>query len=375
MHIGSEFKAKAVDILKDALKIYSPSLRETELAVFLMNTMKKLGYDNVCIDDVGNVLGSVGAGKPKLMYVGHMDTVPGVIPYREEGGFIYARGAVDAKSALIAMVVAGASLKNESLNGKLTVACTIDEEGSSLGFKHLLHKGLEAKFVVFGEPGGVEVVTIAYRGRVQLSVKCKTRPGHAGSPWAFENAVEKLYEFYRLLKEKISESYSAQTFSSRYYTTSTSITWIKGGETLNIIPGFCEAKVDIRIPPNVKASETVEFSQRLSKKFMDEHPAVLVEVGSEEYCDAYEVDRDSTLLRVLRESIREVKGGHPKLIRKTGTGDMNLLTGLPIDAVTYGPGDSSLSHTDLEKIDVEEYLYSIEVYRRVALKLLGESTN
>ncbi|MBS7610811.1 M20/M25/M40 family metallo-hydrolase [Candidatus Bathyarchaeota archaeon] len=370
MHIGSEFKAKAVDILKNALKIYSPSLRETELAFFLMDTMKKLGYDDVYIDDVGNVLGSVSAGKSKLMYVGHMDTVPGIIPYREEGGFIYARGAVDAKSALIAMIVAGASLKSENLNGKLTVACTVDEEGSSLGFKHILRKGVDVKYVVFGEPGGVEVITIAYRGRVQLSIKCKTRSGHAGSPWAFENAVENLYEFYEFLKEKIGESYSTRTFSSRYYTTSTSITWIKGGETSNIIPDFCEAKLDIRIPPHVKAYELIEFSRKLSKDFTDKHLGVQVEVEPEEYCDAYEANKSSMLLNILRESIKEVRGKHPKLIRKTSTGDMNLLAGLPINAVTYGPGDSTLSHTDVEKIDVEEYLDSIEVYRLTALKLL-----
>jgi LysW-gamma-L-lysine carboxypeptidase len=370
MSIGLEFKAKAVDILKNALKIYSPSLCERELALFLADTMEKLGYDDVHIDEVGNVLGSVGAGKPKIMYIGHMDTVPGVIPYREEGGYIYARGAVDAKSALIAMVVAGASIKSEALNGRLTVACTVDEEGSSLGFNHILRKGIEAKYVILGEPGGVEAITIAYRGRVQLSIRCRTRSGHAGSPWAFENAVENLYEFYTYLKKEFYEHYSIQTFSSKYYTVSTSITWIRGGETPNVIPGFCEAKIDVRIPPSVKASEIVEYSQRLMKNFMDKHPEAQLEVEPEGCCDAYEVDRNSMLLRILRESIREVRGRYPKLIRKTGTGDMNLLTGLPIDAVTYGPGDSALSHTDMERINVEEYLDSIEVYRLVALKLL-----
>jgi len=372
MSIGFELKAKAVDILKNALKIYSPSLHEGELALFLMDTMEKLGYDDVYVDDVGNVLGSVGVGEPKVMYVGHMDTVPGVIPYREEGRYIYARGAVDAKSALIAMVVAGASIKGETLNGRLIVACTVDEEGSSLGFKHVLRKGMEANYVVLGEPGGVEAITIAYRGRIQLSIRCRTRPGHAGSPWAFENAVEDLYEFYTSLKKEIYERYSTQTFSSKYYAVSTSITWIRGGDTPNVVPGFCEAKVDVRIPPGVKASEVVEYSQRLMKNFMHKRPEAQLEVESEGYCDAYEVDRDSMLLKVLRESVKEVRGRYPKLIRKTGTGDMNLLTGLPIDAVTYGPGDSALSHTDTERIDVEEYLDSIEVYRLAALKLLKQ---
>lgn len=371
MYVDHQLKAIAVDTLRNVLKIYSPSLCEGELANFLMETMKKLGYRDVYIDEVGNVLGSIGTGESKLMYVGHMDTVPGIIPYMEEKDFIYARGAVDAKSALTAMIIAGASLKNESLNGKLTVVCTVDEEGSSLGFKHLLRKGIKTNYMILGEPGGVGVITIAYRGRIQLSIKCRTKSGHAGSPWAFKNAIENLYDFYLLLKSQIHERYSSQKFSSRYYTVSTSITWIRGGETPNVVPGFCEAKIDIRIPPNVKAYELVEFSQRLSKDFIERRSNIQLEIEPEEYCDAYEVNKNSKLLSVLRESIKEVRGEYPKLIRKTGTGDMNLLLGLPIDAVTYGPGDSSLSHTDMERINLKEYLDSIEVYRLTALKLLS----
>ncbi len=50
------------------------------------------------------------------------------------------------------------------------------------------------------------------------------------------------------------------------------------------------------------------------------------------------------------------------LLRKTGTGDMNLLgatTRIPV--VTYGPGDSSLDHTSEEYVDLDEYRNSIKI--------------
>ena len=370
MELGVEAE-EAVDLLRKVLRIYSPSMREGELARFLLDEMNRLGYESVYMDEVGNVLGSVGGGESRLMYIGHMDTVPGELPYREESGYIYARGATDAKSALAAMVVAGASLRDEGLEDGLTVACIVDEEGSSTGFKHLLKKGIKAGYLVFGEPSGVEAVTIAYRGRVQLMLECRTRPGHAGSPWAFKNAVEKLYEFYRLLKRRVEEAAPRQEVSGRFYTVSTSITWIRGGEAANVIPGLCRAKVDVRLPPGFKALEVLKISRETAEEFTGRNPGVYVDVQAEEWSDAYEADRRSRLLMVLREAVKQVRGRYPKLLRKTGTGDMNLLAGSGVEALTYGPGESMLSHTDRERIKIQDYLDSIKVYRLVALKLLG----
>ena len=57
-------------------------------------------------------------------------------------------------------------------------------------------------------------------------------------------------------------------------------------------------------------------------------------------------------------------------MRKTGTGDMNILgkaMNLPI--VTYGPGDSHLDHTLNEHIEINEYLQAIAVYKEALLRL------
>ena len=52
------------------------------------------------------------------------------------------------------------------------------------------------------------------------------------------------------------------------------------------------------------------------------------------------------------------------LIRKTGTGDMNILGsrwGIPV--VTYGPGNPHEAHTINEKVSVSEYLKGIEIIK------------
>jgi LysW-gamma-L-lysine carboxypeptidase len=53
------------------------------------------------------------------------------------------------------------------------------------------------------------------------------------------------------------------------------------------------------------------------------------------------------------------------LVKKTGTSDMNSLAASHrIPVIAYGPGDSSLDHTEDEHVSFDEYLASIEVYSR-----------
>ena len=98
----------AVRFLTNLLGIYSPSGKEEDIANFLAYEMKRMGFE-VGKDGIGNVIGVVGEGEPVILLCGHMDTVAGHLPLRIEEGKIYARGAVDAKGPLAAMVMAAAA--------------------------------------------------------------------------------------------------------------------------------------------------------------------------------------------------------------------------------------------------------------------------
>jgi len=95
-----------------------------------------------------------------------------------------------------------------------------------------------------------------------------------------------------------------------------------------------------------------------------------VKVEMEDMTNAFEADRRSVLVRALDWAIRKTTLNYASFSRKTGTGDMNVLgNALKIPVVTYGPGDSRLDHTPNEHIDIQEYLASIQVYRKALTKL------
>ncbi len=357
----------AIHLLTRMLETYSPSGEEDAIATLLIEEMRRLGF-NSWKDEVGNAISEVGSGNPAVLLCGHMDTVPGRIPVKVEDGRVYGRGAVDAKPALAAMIVATSLLTKEAFGGKVTVVGVVDEEGLGRGTKHLIDKGVSADYAIFGEPSGVENITVAYKGSLHLKVTCRTQSGHSASPWLFENAVEKAFEVWSRLK---AVHFSEERSESRFYSVSSCLTEIRGGGKSSTIPSECDIHIDFRVPPQLTPKHLFDEVQKVIAQYRIENPKVGVTAEVEDTCEPYEADPDSPLVRALSLGIRRVRARPAVLQRKTGTGDMNLLgTALRIPIVTYGPGDSRLDHTPDEQIELREYLDSIQVHYQALRRLL-----
>jgi [amino group carrier protein]-lysine/ornithine hydrolase len=358
---------QAVRLLTNLLGIYSPSGKEADIAVFLADEMKKLGFQ-VGMDAIGNVIGVVGEGEPTIFLCGHMDTVVGHLPLRVEEDKIYARGAVDAKGPLAAMVMAAARVAKEpTFKGKVLLAGVVEEEATSRGVRHMITQGIHADYAIFGEPSGVENITIGYKGQIQLKVVCKTETGHSSTPWLYENALEKAYELWLQIKNSYPP---VETAESPFNAVTACLTRISGGKATSLIPFEVEMFIDIRVPPQFTTEQVIHNTQNVITQYQAANPKVNVKSSIEDTVEPFEVNKSSPLVHALSASVRKVLNKPATLLRKTGTGDMNILgkaMNLPI--VTYGPGDSRLDHTLDEHIVISEYLDSIRVFKETLLKL------
>jgi [amino group carrier protein]-lysine/ornithine hydrolase len=341
---------QAVRFLTNLLGIYSPSGKEEDAANFLDSEMAKMGFE-VGKDAIGNVIGVVGDGEPVILLCGHMDTVAGHLPLRIDEGKIYARGAVDAKGPLAAMIMAAVEAgKEPGFKGKILVAAVVEEEATSRGVKHLITQGISADYAIFGEPSGVENVTIGYKGQIQLKIVLKTETGHASTPWLYDNSLEKSIELWEQIKNASSYP-SLDPSASPYNAVTACLVKLVGGRATSVVPFEAEMNLDVRVPIQFSTTQVLDT------------------------VEPFEVNKASPLVHVLSSSVRKVLNKPATLLHKTGTGDMNILgkaMNLPI--VTYGPGDSHLDHTLDENIEVKEYLDSIAVYKETLLRL-GELHN
>jgi LysW-gamma-L-lysine carboxypeptidase len=363
---------QAVRLLTNLLGIYSPSGKEEAIANFLAEKMTKMGFQ-VGKDGIGNVIGVVGEGEPVILLCGHMDTVAGHIPLRVEEGRIYARGAVDAKGPLAAMVMAASEIAKEpAFKGKILVISVVEEEATSRGVRYLINQGIEADYAIFGEPSGVENITIGYKGQVQLKVVVSTETGHSSTPWLYENALEKAYELWMQIKNSYSYQPLEQQENMRspFNAVTACLTKLTGGRANSVIPFESEMTIDIRVPPQFTSAQVIEATQKIIDEYQSSNPKVTVKATVNDTVEPFEVNKTSPLVHALSASVRKVLGKPATLLRKTGTGDMNILgkaMNLPI--VTYGPGDSKLDHRVDEHIVISEYLDSIQIFKETILKL------
>lgn len=165
--------------------------------------MKKLGFDEVWWDKMGNVVGRIGDGPRKLLYDSHIDTV-GIgdpdswewDPFqgKVENGIFFARGACDEKGSTPGMIY-GLALAKELglLDGFTGYYFGNMEEWNDGSAPHALVEveGLRPDFVVIGEPTRMQVYR-GHKGRVEMQVMAKGKSAHAASNFLGDNAIYKL---------------------------------------------------------------------------------------------------------------------------------------------------------------------------------------
>lgn len=349
----------SIKMLEKALRLYTPSLSEKPMAEFLADKCDDLGFENIRIDEVGNLIATIGSGAPTVLLCGHMDTVPGKVKVRKEGDFLYGRGASDAKAPLMAMLLAASTLQKN--NGTVIFVGAVDEEGNATGIKNLAKQKLEIDYAVFGEPSGITNVTIAYKGRIAINLKINVGDSaHASAPWLARNAIEESMKFTSELKKSLEEN---QEGKSKGMMLTATITEIKGGDSHNVTPKECNTIMDIRIPVTLNCKAVGEkIATKVAELATKQQVEALYSVIDE--TEPFEAPMNSPLVRAFTLGVMDVEHKRPALIRKTGTGDMNIIGTLwNIPVVTYGPGDPHASHTIDERVSMNEYLRGIEVIR------------
>src|SRR5437868_5341028 len=69
------YEADIVQFLRDLIAIPAESGQEGPVIARIRREMEKVGFDEVRVDDMGNILGRIGSGKTVVMMDSHTDTV------------------------------------------------------------------------------------------------------------------------------------------------------------------------------------------------------------------------------------------------------------------------------------------------------------
>lgn len=337
-------------VLDELLRIPSPTGDVDAAAERLTTLAEEAGYETER-DAGGNVVMSWGTGDPSagIVLLGHLDTVPGDIPVRHQHGRLHGRGAVDAKGPLAAALAAVSRLQRRD-HRPITVIAACDEEGPSMGARHLCGVVPPAALIVL-EPSGWDTITTGYRGCVRVSATITRSSAHHAGPIA--GAADCLVDRLAVLRDTVTGD--AERAVDRIQLRVNALSVRDDGDAERATAG-----IELRIPIGTTVDDIVHRVRELMGD-----GRVVVETA----CEAVTVSRSNQTARALARAV-VAAGGRPRYTTKTGTSDLNVvLPAWRCPAAVYGPGDCTLDHTPHESIDIGELRKGADVLE-VALRAL-----
>ena len=198
-------RADMTRFLRAMISHPSESCEEGEVVACIKAEMENLGYDEVKVDGLGNVMGFMGEGDKIIAIDSHIDTVGiGNIenwdadPYEgyETDEIIYGRGGSDQEGGMASATYAAKMMKDMGLipeGYKIMVVGTVQEEDcDGMCWQYIYNKdGIKPEFVISTEPtdGGIYR---GHRGRMEIRVDVHGTSCHGSAPDRGDNAIYKM---------------------------------------------------------------------------------------------------------------------------------------------------------------------------------------
>jgi putative selenium metabolism hydrolase len=202
-----------IEFMRDICAIPSMDSQIGEVGARIGDEMKKLAFDQVRFDKMGNILGRIGNGSRVIVYDSHIDTV-GIgersawqwDPFvgKVENGILYARGACDEKGSTPGMVYGLALARDLGLLDGFTAYYfgNMEEWCDGIAPNAFVEVDPQVRpdFVVIGEPTKMQIYR-GHKGRLELKITADGRSAHAAHHYLGDNAVYKMVNIINAVRE------------------------------------------------------------------------------------------------------------------------------------------------------------------------------
>ncbi len=388
----AESREDIIRFMREIVAIPSMDSQLKEVGERIGAEMRKLGFDEVRFDKMGNILGRIGNGPKVMVYDSHIDTV-GVgdpdewewDPFtgKVEDGILYARGACDEKGSTPGMVYGLAIARDLGLLQGWTVYYfgNMEEwcDGIAPNTFVEVDPGVRPDFVVIGEPTKMQVYR-GHKGRIELRVVAKGKSAHAASNHLGDNAIYKLLPVIagiRDLEPQLGDhpflGHGKITVSDMHVKTPSinavpdeAVIYIDRRMTFGETKEEAIAQIEALIPPEFKDSVKVE------ELFYDEPSYTGFVFPVDKYFPAWALEEDHPLVQAGLQARRLI--GLPDA--PAGKWDFSTngiywagKAGIP--SIGFGPGDETTAHTVRDSVRLDDVVKAAEFYALLPGLLVG----
>ncbi|MHA1126878.1 MAG: YgeY family selenium metabolism-linked hydrolase [Candidatus Heimdallarchaeota archaeon] len=381
-------KENIIKLTQELVKIHSETGQEEAIIQRLEEIMKEYGFEDVVIDDMGNLIGKMGSGEKVLAIDGHVDTV--AIGKRKNWNFdplggeiskqkLHGRGSCDQKGGLATALYACKLLKEIGLPENLKiylVASVFEEIFEGLNWQHIIKvRGIKPDAVLLTEPSNLKII-IGHRGRMDLQIEVEGLSSHGADPDLGENAI---YKMIPIMKE-IDEMHANLPSDQIYGKDTITVTKINSESvSLNAVAHGCIIHIDRRLGRNdTKESVLKELNELPSVKETNAKVSIVTtetksykdfQFSIEGYYPSWQMEETHILVEKAKEAYSKQMEQAPELgLWRFSTNGVATKGLFDIPTIGFGPGDERYAHTADEHVPIEHLLKATEFYISFMLK-------
>jgi acetylornithine deacetylase len=276
-------------------------------------------------------------GEPVVTLSTHMDTVPPFFASREDGEFIWGRGSCDAKGIIAAMIAAAEKLLTAGIRN-FGLLFVVGEERNSAGARAAAATPRGSRFLINGEPTENRL-GLGSKGALRFEITAHGKLAHSAYPELGHSAIHTLLEVLNDIRQI---PLPEEALLGR---STLNVGTISGGRAPNVVADHAEAEIMFRTvgdPAKLRAAVSGAAAGRAEAREVLHTPAVQLS----------NFDGLPTTIVAFTTDIPTFGGawGQPFLI---------------------GPGSIHVAHTAEERISKEELSEAVDIYARMATKLLA----
>ncbi|MBE2194543.1 MAG: YgeY family selenium metabolism-linked hydrolase [Anaerolinea sp.] len=378
-----------IQFLRDLCAIPSADSQIKAVGERAAEEMRKLGFDEVRFDKMGNILGRIGDGPKKLLYDSHIDTVgigdPAAWQWdpfqgKIEDGIFYARGACDEKGSTPGMIY-GLALAREMglLEGFSAYYFGNMEEWCDGIACHALVEveGIRPDFVVIGEPTRMQVYR-GHKGRIEMKITAKGRSAHAASNHLGDNAIYKLLPIIDRIANMEPEL-GDDPFLGHGKITVTDMT--VNTPSINAVPDEATIFIDRRMtfgetPESALEQVRVVVGDRpdvkLEMLFYDEPSYTGFVFPVEKIFPSWALPPEHELVHAGQLALKLLNGSAPEAGKwNFSTNGIYWMGKAGIPSIGFGPGDEIHAHTTIDQVKLDDVVDATAFYALLPALLKG----
>lgn len=387
-------KDEIIKLCQDMIKTRSYSGEENEVVEKLKHAFTSMGYDDVFVDEYGNVIGHLKGNREgeSILFDGHVDTVPVPDPSKWTqnpfgaeivDGKIYGRGTSDMKGALSAMVCAGAYFAEDTKRdfaGDIYVAGVVHEECFEGVAARKISERAKPDYVVIGEASECNIKR-GQRGRAEIVVETYGKPAHSANP---QNGINAAYKMTKLIDNIRNINLSHDDFLGDGIL---ELTDIKSSPYpgASVVPDYCRVTYDRRLLVGETKESVLKPILDIIEKMEKEDPEFKAKayyaegkekcytgefIQGERFFPGWVYDENDEYVQNVYKGLKEI-GFNPTITNYSFCTNGSHYAGeAGIKTIGFGPSKENLAHTIDEYIEIEQLLKVTEGYYAISKSVL-----